>query len=644
MKRIASVLVFLLVAMAVSAQKKSDPVIMTIGDKKVTKSEFQYIWNKNNNESSLEKQSLDEYLKLFVNFKLKVVEAESQGLDKQKAFLDELNGYRRQLVVPYLTDKETVEKVAKLTYDRIREYVEVSHILIRVGLYATPEDTLKAWNKAMDVYKQAVSGQADFAKLASTYSDDATKSQGGYIGFVTGTRFFYTFENGIYGTPVGTVSTPQRTEYGYHIIKVHSRRPAFGRYSAAHIMVKVKDTDAPEVQKAAKDKILKAYESLKNGENFSELARKVSDDATSALKGGELGMLLCGSLPIEFEEVVFKQQKDAYSEPIKTAYGWHIIKTLNTEAYPSMESMREEIDNIINKDERVEEPRNVLVEKLRKDYGSRVDKSALDDIIQQYNNLRLKKDSSGVKQLLNSERRLFTIGESTYSIKDFLVNLSTKPTLANAINRAFDNFVKDKVIAYEDARLEKKYPEFGHLMQEYKDGILLFEISSKEVWDKASTDEAKLKAYFAAHKAEYSWNKPRYKGFVVECSTKEIAEKALKMVKESPVDSVIILLNREFNTDSDLSLIVEHGVFEEGDNKAVDRLAFNNTTVRVQSNLPEAFLEGKMLNDGPEEFSDVMGLVISDYQNMLEEQWLKKLQKKYKVSIDKAVVKSVNNN
>lgn len=644
MKRIATLLVLLYAVITVSAQKKNDPIIMTIGDKKVTKSEFQYIWNKNNNESSLEKQSLDEYVNLFVNFKLKVAEAESQGLDKKKSFIDELEGYRRQLVVSYLTDKETEEKIAKQTFDRMREYVEISHILIRVGTLASPEDTLKAWNKAMDVYQKAVSNQADFADLASTYSDDATKSQGGYIGFVTGIRFFYTFENGIYGTPVGTLSKPYRTEYGYHIIKVHSRRPAIGRYRAAHIMVKVKDTDSPEIQQAAKNKITKAYESLKNGENFSEVARRLSDDANSAMNGGDMGMLFCGSLPIQFEEAVFKQQKDTYSEPIKTEFGWHIVKSIDIEPYSSMETIRDEIDNIINKDERVEEPRNVLVEKLRKAYGSSIDKSALDDIILQYDNLRLKKDSSGVLKLLNSGRRLFTIGESTFAIKDFLVYLSAKPTLANAINRAFDSFIKDKVIAYEDARLETKYPEFGHLMQEYRDGILLFEISSKEVWDKASADEAGLKAYFTAHKADYDWNKPRFKGYLVECSTKEIAAKAQKRIRELAADSVATVLDREFNTGNSVSLITEYGVFEEGSNTTVDRLAFNKTETAVQTNLPEAFLEGRMLKNGPEELADVMGLVISDYQNKLEDEWLKRLQKKYKISIDKAVVKSVNNN
>jgi len=644
MKRILLSLFLILMVTALPAQVNDDPILMTIGQKKITKSEFQYIWKKNNTETSLDKQSMEDYLNLFVNFKLKVAEAESQGMDKKKSFIDELDGYRRQLVVPYLTDSATAEKVARLTYDRMREYVEVSHILIKVAPYATPEDTLAAWNKAMDVYKKAVSDKSDFAALAASYSDDVTKSQGGYIGFVTGIRFFNSFENGIYGTPVGKISLPIRTEYGYHIIKVLSRRPAFGRYRSAHIMKKVKDSDTPEAQKAAQDAIFKMYDLLKKGGDFSELAQKYSDDASTATHGGDLGMVYCGSLPIEFEEIVFGQQKGTYSEPFKTSYGWHIVKVMEAEPYPPLDSIRDDINAIINKDERAEAPRNVLVEKLKKEYGSNVETQALDNIISSYNNLRLKKDSSDVKKLLTSNRRLFTIGNASYAPKDFLVYLTAKPILANNINKAFDGFMKDKVIAYEDARLENKYPEFGHLMQEYRDGTLLFEISSKEVWDKASADQAGLKAYFNAHKANYAWDKPKFKGFLVECATKEVAENAQKLIKKLPTDSVITTLDREFNSGASITVSVQQGLFEQGDNEVVDRLIFKKTASTILSNLPEAFMEGHMLKSGPEEYSDVMGLVISDYQNQLDKKWLETLRKKYPVTINQAVVKTVNNN
>lgn len=646
MKRIAAVFLSLSVLIPVLAQNGQDPVIMTIGNKKVTKSEFQYIWEKNNTESSLETQSLDEYVELFVNFKLKVAEAESQGLDKRKEFLDELDGYRRQLVVPYLTDEETLEKIAGLTYSRVQEYVEFSQIVIRVDLFATPEDTLAAWKKAMEAYEKVVSKPADFASVAAAYSEDASRSKGGYLGFVTGSRFNYTLENSLYSIKEGTVSKPIRTENGYHIIKVHSRKPAFGRYNASHIMVKSKDTDSPQVQQAAIEKIAKAYDALKTGLSFEEVAVDMSEDANTAGNGGYLGALYCGALPIQIEEAVFSQEMGAVSEPVKSEYGWHIIRTNIKEPYPSLERMREEIDNIINKDERAGEPGNVLVEKLRKAYGSTVDASALNDIVLQFDNLRVKNDSSGVKQLLNSNRRLFTIGEATYAVKDFLVYMSLKPVLANNVNKAFDYFIKDMVIGYEDARLEQKYPEFGHLMQEYRDGILLFEISNREIWEKAETDEAGLKAYFEAHKADYAWSEPRFKGFLVKCASKEVAEQVKQRIRELPADSVGIMIDREFNRGQHVSVLMEYGVFKEGSDELVDQLAFNkpkNVSRSVASNLTEAFVEGKMLNDGPEDVYDVQGLVISDYQNHLEKEWLKTLRNKYKVSINKSVLKSVNN-
>ncbi len=644
MKRIALSLSLTLVISALTAQVHEDPIIMTVGQKNITKSEFQYIWKKNNTDTSTDQKLLDDYVNLFVNFKLKVAEAESQGLDKKRSFVDELDSYRRQLVAPYLTDKDAEEWVARLTYDRMREYVEVSHVLIRVAPDAAPEDTLVAWKKAMDVYKQAVSVNADFAALARQYSDDVTKSHGGYIGFVTGMRFFYTFENGIYNTPVGTISAPLRTEYGYHIIKVHSRRPAYGKYRSAHIMKMVKETDTPEAKQKAKEAIFQLYESLKKGEDFARLAKQASEDQSTSGRGGEFGMLYCGSLPIEYEDAVNKLKVGSYSEPFQSSYGWHIVKALEFQKYPSLEEMREDINTIVSRDERSQVPRDMLVERLKKEYGSTIDKQAFDNMVQAYDNLRIKKDSSDVRSLQTSSRRLFTIGTMSYAQKDFAAYLSAKPSLANNVNNAFNGFMKDKVIAFEDKQLEKKYPEFGHLMQEYRDGILLFEVSNKEVWEKAALDTAGLINYFAAHKADYAWEQPRFKGFVIECTSKAVADKVKKAINKIPDDSVVINLNRLFNTTNQPTVRIRQGLFAMGENAVVDSVVFKQKNTKQETAFAVTFLHGRVLKKGPEDYSDVSGLVISDYQNFLEKKWLEALRNKYTVTINQAVVKTVNKN
>jgi len=622
----------------------NDPIMMKIGDKNVTKSEFEYIWSKNNTNNTLDKKSLDEYIELFVNFKLKVAEAEAQGIDTTKAFINELDGYRRQLITPYLTDKDAEEKLTQQTYDRIREYVEASHILIKVKSDATPEDTLAAWEKAMSIYKKAIAKNADFAKLAKEFSEDGSKEQGGYLGFATGFRYVYAFENAIYTTQVGQISKPMRSEYGYHIVKVHSRRPAGGRYRSGHIMKIVRKGATTEEQQAAKDAIYKAYNDLKNGADFAKVAQEESDDQSSAGRGGEYGVLYCGSLPIEYEDAVYTLKAGEFSEPFQSSYGWHIVKALEFMPYPSMEEMKNDLNGITSRDERAQEPRNSLVEKLKKEYGYTLDDQNLQEFIKAYDNLRKNADSTGVRMVLQSNDPLFTIGRAVHPQKSFAAYLSAKPILANNINKAFDNFVKDKVIVYEDSQLEKKYPDFGHLMQEYRDGILLFEVSNREVWDKATKDTTGLETYFNSHKIDYAWDKPRFKGFIVHCADKAIASKAKKMMKKLSADSVTTVLRRTFNTDSTTLIRIEHGLYSQGDNAVTDSLIFKQTNTKKDTKFPVPFLYGRELKDGPEVYTDVRGLVISDYQNYLEKKWLDDLKKKYTVTIFEEVANTVNKN
>ncbi|NLT04177.1 MAG: hypothetical protein GXY09_09980 [Bacteroidales bacterium] len=643
MKRTA-LLFCLTLGLTAAMAKDNDPILMTIGEKAITKSEFEYIWKKNNTNTTFDQQSFDEYVDLFVNFKLKVAEAEAQGLDTTTAFVNELDGYRKQLITPYLTDKETEARLAKKTYDRIREYVESSHILIRVDPNATPEDTLVAWNKITDIYKQTISGKADFADLAKQYSEDGTREQGGYLGFVTGFRFIYAFENAIYGTPVGEISAPVRTDFGYHIVKVHSRRQAPGRYRSAHIMKMASGKDSPEAQETAKKAIFDLYEQLKGGADFAKVAQESSDDQGSSSRGGEYGVLFCGSLPIEYEDAVFKLQVGQYSEPFKSSFGWHIVKALEFLPYPSQEEMMSDINGIISRDERSQEPKYELVAKLKQEYGYSIEQNTLQAFIQAYDQLRLHRDSTAVKRLAQSSATLFTLGDKKVVARAFSSFLAGKPQLANNINKALDAFAQDQVLAYEDSRLETKYPEFGHLMQEYRDGILLFEVSNREVWDKASLDTKGLEAYFKANKKAYDWTAPRFKGFVVHCADKTTADAVKKQLRKLPTDSIAVVLHRTYNTDTTQLVRVERGLYAQGENGTVDSLVFKKTSTKQDARFPFPVLQGKLLKKGPEAYTDVRGLVVSDYQTYLEKQWLSTLRKKYPVSIDKAVAATVNKN
>ena len=643
MKKVVT-LVFFSAFLSVCLAQNNDPILMNIAGKDVTKSEFEYIWNKNNSNASPESKSLDEYVDLFVNFKLKVAEAESQGIDTTQAFITELGGYRKQLITPYLTDKDAEEAMIKLCYDRLRQYTEVSHILLAVQPDATPEDTLKQYQKAWTLYKKALKGE-DFAKLAKENSDDGSKEEGGYLGYATGLRYVLPFENAVYNTPIGTIAAPIRSKFGYHIIKVLNRMDAGGKYRSAHIMKAVAPTASPEEKAAAKDSIFKIYNALQAGGDFTKFATTQSDDRGAAERGGEYALMFCGSLPIEYETNVYKLKVGEYSAPFQSKYGWHLVKALEFQPYPSMEEMRTDVTGFIAQDEaRTQVAKKSFIERVKKDFGYTLMKDSYNQFVTGYQQMRSKADSTMVKALAESANPLFVLNGNNFSQKGFAQALAKKQGASNNLNEALDSYVGEIAMSLEDKNLEKKYPDFGHLMQEYRDGILLFEVSNREVWDKASQDSKGLEKYFKDSVSKYNWDKPRYKGFLISCANPVIAAKAKKMVKKLAVDSVSIVLKRTFNTDTTSLVKVEQGLFMVGENAHVDAIAFKKAKPEPDQKYPITFLSGKVLAKGPESYMDVRGLVISDYQNFLEEQWIKTLRSKYKVIVNKEVLNTVNKN
>jgi len=644
MKKVVTLVLFS-AFLSVCLAQNNDPVLMNIAGKDVSKSEFEYIWNKNNSNTTPDKKSLDEYVDLFINFKLKVAEAESQGIDTTQAFITELSGYRKQLVTPYLSDKAAEEAMIKLCYDRLREYTELSHILLAVPSTATPEDTLKLYQKAMALYKRALKGE-DFAKLAKENSDDqGSKVDGGYLGYATGLRYVYSFENAAYTTPIGQICAPIRSQFGYHIIKVHNRVLAGGKFRSGHIMKAVQPTATPEEKAAVKDSIFKIYKALQAGGDFTKFATTQSDDRGAAGRGGEYALMFCGSLPYEYESNVYKLKVGEYSAPFQSKYGWHIVKALEFQPYPAMEDMRNDITGFIAQDEvRTQVAKKSFIERVKNDYGYALNKESFDQFVKAYDLVRIKGDSSMVKALSESMSPLFVLNGKNFSQKGFALALAKKANASNNLTEAFDNYVGDIVVAYEDKNLEKKYPEFGHLMQEYRDGILLFEVSNREVWDKASQDTKGLEKYFKDSVAKYNWDKPHYKGFVISCANPSIAAQAKKMIKKLAMDSVSIVLKRTFNTDTTSLVKVEQGLFTQGENANVDAIAFKKTKPELDKKYPVVFLSGKVLAKGPESYTDVRGLVISDYQNFLEASWIKSLRAKYKVIVNKEVLNTVNKN
>lgn len=643
---VITLLAFLALSGSLLAQA-ADPILMTINGKPVLKSEFEYIYNKNNTNNSLDKKTLEEYVDLFVNFKLKVEEAKKQGIDTTASFINELSGYRSQLTKPYLTDSKVDEALLQEAYNRSKEDVEVSHILIRVPQNAAPADTLKAWKEINSIWKRLQ--KEEFAKVAKEVSQDQSAEQnGGYIGWISAFRTVYPFETTAYNTPVGTYSKPIRTAFGYHVVKVQGRRNSMGEILVSHIMIFTSQGDEA-ANKKAKATIDSIYQRIKAGDDFGTLAQKHSQDKGSSVKNGELPWFGTGRMVPEFETAAFALKNTGdISEPIQSAYGWHIIKLLDKKGLAPYDEIKADLERKVKRDERANKGQQAFVASLRKDYNYQVNASNLQEFVKLLGTKTLN-DSIFQLEIAKLNKPLFSFAGKTYSQADFAKylkknNASEKTIASDIIDDKITNFSDAELLAYEDSQLENKHDDFRFLMQEYHDGILLFEVSNREVWDKASKDTEGLAKYFNENKADYTWEKPHFKGRVISCKDKETFKAAKSIVQKSHNDSIDKYLRTRLN-DSIQYVKIDKGLYVQGENKAVDKFIFKTKEkFDAGKDYPFVFVTGKMLKNKPEDYTDVRGLVTADYQEYLEQEWIKALRAKYTVSVDQNVLKTVKKN
>jgi peptidyl-prolyl cis-trans isomerase SurA len=629
-----------------------DPILLTVGGDPVTKGEFESIYRKNNpKDAPNDRKALEEYLELFINFKLKVKAAKVVGKDTTKAFINELKGYRRQLAQPYLSDKDVNEKLIEEAYERMKKDVRASHILIKLGNDPTPKDTLAAYNKAISIRNRVMKGE-NFADLARQNSDDPSGQQnGGDLGYFTSMMMVYPFENAAYNTPVGQVTMPVKTRFGYHILKVTDMRDAQGQVKAAHIMVKIPDGAPDSVVASAKKKIEELLAKARNGEDFGVLAQNFSDDRTSGKSGGQLPWFGTGKMVPEFEKAAFDlKENNQISEPVRSPYGWHIIKRLDRKGIQTFEEVKAELKQKITKDSRSQVSRNAVIDRVKKENNFSEDAKALDELISKIDTSYINgKWSTDAVKTLN--KVLFTIGNETFTQADlakFLGDNQTKQpkesTVEGLIRKAYDGYKVDKIINYEDARLEQKYPDFRLLMNEYRDGILLFEITDENVWSKAIRDSAGLKNYHEQNLSKYMWGE-RTEAVIYKAKDAKIASKARKMVaKRAKKGYSNADITKEINASSLLNLQIEEGVFSKGDNELIDAQPWKAgiTENKVNADGSVTFIEFvKVMEPMPKSLAEARGLITADYQTYLEQEWIKELRGKYKVEVNKEVFNTI---
>lgn len=634
-----------------------DPVLMKINNRPILKSEFEYLYHKNNTAS---KQSLDEYIKLFVDYKLKVEEAIAQGLDTTSSFVKEYNNYKRQITQPYLTDTISETTIARKLYDRMAENIETSHILIRLPQGTVlPSDTLVAYQKAMSIRNQLFGKKAkSFETLAKEYSEDPSAQQSdrpGYLGWATSMMFVAPFEDAMYATPVGEVSMPVRSMFGYHLIKVHNRKPDEGKVKVAHIMFSFPQKDATKQEKDSVKRVAEnIYKQLLEGANYAELAKTHSSDKMSGANGGSMGWLRVGvGVPTEFMDAAFAlQDTGSISKPITTSFGYHIIKLEDKAPKDTWEESKVKIISQLRRSDQFEKVQDLKRKKLAKEIHYKIEKDAYDLLMSLANNY-LPSDSIFFEKVKEKQNlQLVSVDDvasntySLYTLNNYMNYLSSGPDVRANVSTEFiaksvDQFILDKLTETYTNILPRKYPEYRNLLKEYHDGILLFNVMNEQVWENAAKDTLGLENHFAKNKAKYTWTEPHYKGHIVYCKDEATMKKAQKLVKKvKKGQDLNTMLKTALNNDSVNFVFARKGVWGKGDNKFVDASVFNGEAPEPVKDYPFFFVTGRMIK-APQEYLDVKGLVISDLQEQREKEWIARLREKFAVEIDDSVLETI---
>lgn len=651
MNKLIAIAVTCMITFAGLSQK--DPVIMTIDGNPITKSEFLQIYLKNNDDPKYDQASLDEYMELFKKFKLKVAEAEALGYDTIPRLEKELAGYQKTLARPYLIDSTKNEALVREAYDRTLEEIHAAHILVRLESNATPEDTLKAYNRLLDLKKRIEGGESfeAVAKSKLGSEDPTVQKNGGDLGYFTAFQMVYQFEDAAFSTPVGGVSAPFRTRFGYHILQVKDRRPARGTMEAAHLMISAR-SDASEAEiNNAKTKIFELYGMLEDGASFEELVGKYSDDPSSNSKGGVLPKFGTGTttrMVPEFTKAAFELKNDGdYSEPVQTDYGFHIIKRLSWKDVDSFDALKKGIEKKVAKDARSVKTQASFVNKLKKEYGFKSkSKKGLkwfyENMDSTYHFGKFKAtDYKKRKVLFKLDRKKFRANDfAKYLEKNYRGARKEDPTIV--VNKQYKLWEDETILNYEESKLAGKYPAYKALITEYHDGILLYEVMSDKVWNKAMRDTSGLKAFYESNSEKYQWGE-RVDAEVYECGSMLLAQQTTKLLAIDSLTSSDIV--EAVNKSSSLNVKFRKGKFDTSKTGFI-----SGAQSPLQNGVNEIYeYNGKFyvvvvkdkIPAGPKEFDEAKGAITSDYQNYLEENWMKEIEGKHKIVINKEALYSI---
>ncbi|OEK06740.1 peptidylprolyl isomerase [Roseivirga misakiensis] len=617
--------------------QSKDVVLATVNQVEISSGELLYAFEKTNSSGeNLSYDSLSAYLNRYIDFKLKVLEARRQGYDTLAALKTELQGYVSQIPKPYLVSKVDEDSLVNEIYKRMHTEIDASHILIPLAPEATPEDTLKAY-MLIDSLRVAADSKNTFEELARQYSKDGSALQGGNLGWFTAMDMVGPFEDVAYSTPVDQVSTIAKTRFGYHIIYVNRKRKSKGKLKTSHIFFNNKIQNDDEAKKSAAS----IYDSLKNGADWNTMARLYSQDNNTKMKGGELPLARIKQLPDDFMDIAYSLDKIGdFSAPQKTSFGWHIVKLDGQQEIPPLSLIKSEITRVIEKSGKKSLDHETLFKKLKNENRYQKAEQTYNELVNALSNKNLEKI-----QKLGSET-LFTIGAKNVLAQGFINFLPSRNIALDPIvlESFYQDYEEQVIIGYEDSIATQKYPEYGFLLKEYEEGLLLFEIMQNEVWNKAITDSIQNRNFYESNIQNYAVGVRLHVQAVSGLDEKSL-DQLIKIQKKSKNKSDLKQIADEHLGRSKRSLLkIVKRTIKVSEIPNFEPVGVKSGSWVYNSATGEHYLVEEFIPAGTYKFEEIKGLVISDYQDYLDEQWIQSLRERADIKIYKKALKSISTN
>lgn len=630
-----------LLALNVSFSQEKDEVLLKVDGEPIMTSEFLRVYNKNLDLVKDESQKdVDGYLKLFTEYQLKLKEAKRLKLHEDANYQREFLRYKNQLTKNYLSENKVTEALVKEAYDRSNMDINASHVLVRLDENA--KDTLNAYNEVLQLRKRVLNEGFDAVKKAMHNGQTIFLED---LGYFSAFKMVYNFETAAFNTPKGEISMPFRTQFGYHVVKVNDKRPSRGTITAAHIMIALEQKDSllnPE------QRINDIYKKIQQGENFESLAKQFSDDKSSAKNGGKLTPFKSGQLSsTEFEDQAFALKNDGdISQPFKTEYGWHIVKRIELKPIQTFDELKPTLEARVKRDSRSKLINTAMVNELKKRYEISYNPEAKD-----YFESILSKDffsrSWRLPEDFDKDKTVFTINDRPFTYNEFGRHLmSAQRAYGNknvpfsvVVDKELDKFFERSILQYREDNLESENQDFANILKEYRDGLLLFDLMEKEVWNKASKDSMGLEAYYNKNKSKYQWNE-RVEVVMASSANEANAQKVLKMMKKGKSQEDI---NAELNTDSKKNIIFTKGTYDINDSKLPTSFEVKEGVSKIyeHNDAFHVFDVKAVLPAGNKSLKEAKGNVINDYQEQLEANWIDGLYKRFSVEVNEDVLQNV---